>query len=71
MAKAAKRHSSKPELSFAHKIVNGAVIVPILYYGKHAGHGTYIAGAIQSGDKQAVAELVRDNDGKPVPYAKL
>ena len=45
---------------------DGKELDPILYYGIHSGHGKYIA-ARYSG----TANLVSDNNGKPVPWDEL
>ena len=48
------------------KTHNGRDIEPILYVGKHVGHGKYIA-AKYSG----TIELVRDQNGKPFPWGEI
>ena len=45
---------------------NGKVVKPTYYFGKHRGHGNYIAAAYESGD------LVLDPVSKrPIPYQKV
>jgi hypothetical protein len=40
----------------------GKTVKPVLYFGKHQGHGNYIAAAYETGD------LVVDAYGRPIPY---
>jgi len=56
--------TSRPRARFV--IVNGEKVVvrPILYAGKHEGHGTYIAG-------KANDETVCDKNGKPLPFRQI
>lgn len=46
------------------KKINGKVVKPVKYIGKHIGQGNYIAGQFESG------ELV-ETDGVPTPYADI
>lgn len=44
------------------KHFDGKVVKPVLYMGKHVGHGTYMAAAYENGD------FVTDNNNKPQPW---
>ena len=44
------------------KKLDGKVIKPILYKGERVGHGNYMAARFEDG------KLVRDDEGRPVPY---
>jgi len=48
----------------SYKRINGEVCKPVLFAGKHAGYGTYMAGVVNG-------EMVVDNNGKPVPYKQI
>lgn len=48
----------------SYKRVNGEVCKPVLFAGKHAGYGTYMAGVVNG-------EMVVDNNGKPIPYKQI
>ena len=37
---------------------------PVKYFGKHAGHGTFMAGPVDG-------ELVVDSAGRPKPYKTI
>ena len=43
---------------------NGKEVRPVKYFGKNAGHGTYMAGSIDG-------QLVTDSTGRPIPYKSL
>lgn len=45
--------------------VNGKEVKPSYYFGKHKGHGNYIAAAFESGD------LAMDAHGRPIPYQSI
>ena len=45
----------------SYRMRNDKEVRPVKYFGKHAGHGTYMAGMIDQ-------ELVLDSSGKPLPY---
>jgi len=52
--------------TYQYKMVNGKKIKPVLYAGKLAGFGKYMAGAfVDSG------ELVRDSAGRAIPYNQI
>ena len=52
--------------TYQYKIVGGKRIKPVLYDGKLAGFGNYMAGAfVTSG------ELVRDSNGRVLPYNQI
>jgi len=63
MGKAAKRRTSKT--TWDYKVVGGTQVKPVLYNGKSAGHGQYMAAISASG------ELVLDTNERPVPYSKV
>ena len=48
----------------SYKRINGEVCKPVLFAGKHAGYGTYMAGVVNG-------EMVVDNNGKPIPYKQI
>lgn len=48
------------------KSYNGKVVKPVLYIGKHAGHGKYIA--IQFSD---TGDMVLDKNNKPVMWDSI
>jgi hypothetical protein len=56
--------TSRPCARFV--ITNGekVVVKPVLYAGKHEGHGTYIAG-------KANDEIVCDKSGRPLPFRQI
>ena len=43
---------------------NGKEVRPVKYFGKNAGHGTYMAGSIDG-------QLVTDSTGRPIPYKAI
>lgn len=44
------------------KKLDGKIVKPVLYKGERLGHGNYIASKFEDG------KLVRDAEGKPIPY---
>lgn len=54
----------KKKLGHQYKYYKGEPVSPVLYNGKHVGHGTYMAAISQKG------ELVVQN-GVPTPYRDL
>tara|TARA_B100001939_G_C16888223_1_gene594087 strand:+ start:906 stop:1133 length:228 start_codon:yes stop_codon:yes gene_type:complete len=48
----------------SYKRINGEVCKPVLFAGKHAGYGTYMAGVVNG-------EMVVDSKGKPIPYKQI
>ena len=52
--------------TYQYKLVGGKKIKPVLYSGKLAGFGKYMAGAfVDSG------ELVCNSEGKVLPYKQI
>ncbi len=47
------------------KTHDGKPVKPVLYLGKWVGQGRYIAAQDESGN------LVRDNQGRPIPFASI
>ncbi len=45
------------------KVYQGREVEPILYFGKHAGHGKYIAGKYAGTN-----EIIMDTNSKPLPW---
>ena len=56
--------TSRPRARFV--LVNGdkVMVKPVLYVGKHEGHGTYIAG-------KANNDTVCDESGRPLPFRQV
>tara|TARA_Y100000592_G_scaffold71323_1_gene110994 strand:+ start:1953 stop:2150 length:198 start_codon:yes stop_codon:yes gene_type:complete len=48
----------------SYRVRDGKEVRPAKYYGKHVGHGSYMAGTIDG-------ELVVDSSGKPIPYKQI
>lgn len=46
------------------RMLDGKIVKPVLYAGRHEGHGTYMAGAVDG-------ELVCDASGKPLPLKQI
>ena len=46
------------------RFLNGKEVRPIMYVGRHVGHGKYMAGTIDG-------QLVCDADGKPLKYKRI
>lgn len=44
---------------------DGKTVKPVFYFGKHQGHGNYIAAQYESGD------LAMDAQGRPIPYQNV
>ncbi len=44
--------------------LDGQEVKPTYYFGRHAGHGNYMSGYIDSG-------LVCDDNGKPLPLRQI
>ena len=64
MARKLKAHEKTK--TYQYKIVDGKKIKPVLYAGKLAGLGKYMAGAfVDSGD------MVCDSNGKAIPYKQI
>ena len=47
------------------KTFNGKPVKPFKYIGSWLGHGNYIAVQDESG------KLVKDNEGKPIPFGSI
>jgi hypothetical protein len=47
-----------------YRSYQGQEVRPVLYAGKHAGHGTYMAGMVNG-------QLVADSTGRPIPYKQI
>ena len=58
-----KLKAHEKDRTFQYKMIGNDMIAPSLYYGKTVGHGKYMAGV-----NKTTGELIRDKDGKPVPY---
>ena len=54
-------HSTKKN---SYRVRNGKEVRPAKYFGKHVGHGNYMAGTVDG-------ELVVDSSGKPIPYKQI
>ena len=48
----------------SYRTRNGKEVRPVKYFGKHAGHGTYMAGTVDG-------ELVVEKNDKPLPYKQI
>lgn len=46
------------------RLLNGKEVRPIMYVGRHLGHGKYIAGTIDG-------QLVCDPTGKPLKFDRI
>ena len=46
------------------RMLDDKVVKATLYFGKHAGHGKYMAGTVDG-------ELVCDENGKPIPLRMI
>ena len=61
-----KLKAHERDKTWQYKLVGGKKIKPVLYSGKLAGFGKYMAGAfVTSG------ELVRDSSGRALPYNQI
>jgi hypothetical protein len=61
-----KLKAHEKDKTYQYKIVDGKKIKPVLYSGKLAGFGNYMAGAFVTS-----SELVRDSNGKVLPYNQI
>lgn len=50
--------------SSGKRFLNGKEVRPVLYVGRHVGHGSYVAGSIDG-------KLVMDDAGVPVKYKQI
>ncbi len=50
----------------AVKKVNGKIVKPVKYIGKHRNHGNYIAAMFENGDM-----VMNPVTKKPIPYAQV
>jgi hypothetical protein len=48
------------------KTHNNKDVEPILYVGNHAGHGRYITGKYAG-----TAQIISDDNGKPLPWESI
>ena len=58
------RPAGRSDKSHSYRVRNGKEVRPVRYYGKHSGHGTYMAGSIDG-------QLVTDSTGRPIPYKSI
>ena len=61
-----KLKAHERDKTWQYKLVGGKKIKPVLYSGKLAGFGKYMAGAFVSS-----GELVCDSSGRAIPYNKI
>jgi len=61
-----KLKAHEKDKTYQYKIVEGKKIKPVLYSGKLAGFGKYMAGAFVSS-----GELVCDSNGRAIPYNQI
>jgi hypothetical protein len=47
-----------------YRSYQGQEVRPVLYVGKHAGYGTYMAGMVNG-------QLVVDSTNRPIPYKSI
>ncbi|MCC7259754.1 MAG: hypothetical protein IT567_01825 [Alphaproteobacteria bacterium] len=57
-----KNNPQKRGKAAAGRVVEGKEVKPVFYFGKHKGHGNYIAAAFDNGN------LAMDAQGRPLPY---
>lgn len=50
----------------AKKMLKGKELEPVMYYGKYAGHGNYMAGRFVKTN-----DMVYDKDGKPLQWSEI
>lgn len=50
----------------AKKTLNGKELEPVMYYGKHAGHGNYMAGRFVKTN-----DMVCDKNSKPLQWGEI
>ena len=62
MKKSSKNNVNNRGKGIELKKLNGKIVKPVLYKGERLGHGNYMASKFEDG------KLVRDTEGKPVPY---
>jgi hypothetical protein len=48
----------------SYRMLDDKEVRPVKYFGKHAGHGTFMAGTVDG-------ELVVDSAGRPKPYKTI
>ena len=60
-----KNNPSKRGVNQKDKTFNGKPVKPVKYIGSWLGHGNYIAVQDESG------KLVKDNEGKPIPFGSI
>ena len=60
-----KNNASNRGKAVELKKIDGKSVRPILYKGERVGHGNYMAAKFEGG------VLVRDSEGKPIPYRAL
>ena len=58
------RPAGRAVKSNSYRVRNGNEVRPVRYFGKHAGYGTYMAGAVDG-------QLVTDSTGRPLPYKSI
>ena len=63
-----KLKAHEKDKTYQYKIVDGKKIKPVLYSGKLAGFGKYMAGAFVNSSE---SELVRDSNGRVLPYNQI
>ena len=61
-----KLKAHEKDKTYQYKFVSGKKIKPVLYAGKLAGFGNYMAGAFVNS-----SELVRDSNGRVLPYNQI
>ena len=61
-----KLKAHEKDKTYQYKFVDGKKIKPVLYDGKLAGFGKYMAGAFVNS-----SELVRDSNGRVLPYNQI
>lgn len=60
-----KNNPSTRGVNQKEKTFNGKPVKPVKYIGSWLGHGNYIAVQDESG------KLVKDNEGKPIPFGSI
>ncbi|MFC1659402.1 hypothetical protein ACFL0U_02450 [Pseudomonadota bacterium] len=48
------------------KIYQGRELEPVMYYGKHAGHGSYMSARFVKTN-----DMLCDKDGKPLQWSEI
>jgi hypothetical protein len=64
MAGGSKNNPANRLAASSYKMLDGKKVEPVLYYGRNAGHGTYMAGQVDG-------QTVVDHSGRPVPYKQI